>query len=135
MPPPTAATRLPTASHAMCPPKRALQYRHEDRIDTKTVLFERLELCCFIPDHLPILFAAARPSDSKGHRTAVLVRHRPPVPKTPRARLPRDITHRQGSPGRGMHPKMRLAPDAPGPSQVSQMARSEERRVGKECRT
>src|SRR6266508_4450378 len=98
-------------------------------IETKTVLFERLELCCFITDHIPRLFAAERPSDSKVHRTEVLVRHRHPVPKTPMARLQRDITHLKGSQVRGMHPKIRLDPDAPVPSQVSQMAH--QRRIGK----
>jgi hypothetical protein len=98
-------------------------------IETKTGLFARLELCGFITDHLPRLFAAERPSDSKVPRTDVLVRHRHPGPKTPRARLQRDIPHLQGSQGRGMHPKIRLDPEAPVPSQVSQMAH--QLRIGK----
>jgi len=45
------------------------------------------------------------------------------------ARLQLDIAHLKGSQVGGVHPKIRLDPDAPVPSQVSQMAH--QLRIGK----
>src|SRR5467141_922098 len=91
-------------------------------IEAKTVLRKHLEFRRFITNHIPILLTTDRPSDAQVDRTEVLVRHRHSVPKTRMARLQLDLPHLQRGQVHGVNPKIRLDPDAPVTSQLSQMA-------------